>query len=89
MKTTITKKEEQELIASVERGEWKSVKDMEKEIAQHRLIARETMKKDQRINVRLTRHDLTSLKTKAAHEGMPYQTLVASLIHKYVTGQMA
>ena len=54
MKTTITKKEEQELIASVERGEWKPVKDMAKEIARHRLIARETMKKDQRINVRLT-----------------------------------
>jgi len=89
MKTTITKKEEQELIASVERGEWKPVKDMEKEIARHRLIARETMKKDQRINVRLTQHDLVGLKTKAAHEGIPYQTLVASIIHKYVSGQLA
>jgi len=89
MKTTITKKEEQELIASVERGEWKPVKDMKKEIARHRLIARETMKKDQRINVRLTQHDLISLKSKAVHEGIPYQTLVASIIHKYVSGQLA
>jgi len=89
MKTTINKKEEQELIASVERGEWKPVKDMRKEIARHRLIARETMKKDQRINVRLTQHDLISLKAKAAHEGIPYQTLVASLIHKFVSGQLA
>lgn len=88
MKTTLTKKEEQELIASVERGEWKPVKDMKKEIARHRLIARETMKKDQRINVRLTQHDLISLKAKAAHEGIPYQTLVASIIHKFVSGQM-
>ncbi len=89
MKTTITKKEEKELIASVERGEWKPVKDMEKEIARHRLMARETMKKDQRINVRLTRHDLISLKTRAVHEGIPYQTLVTSVLHKYVTGQLA
>jgi predicted DNA binding CopG/RHH family protein len=89
MRTTITKKEEQELVASVERGEWKPVKDMEKEIARHRLIARETMKKDQRINVRLTQHDLVNLKAKAAHEGIPYQTLVASIIHKFVSGQMA
>jgi len=89
MKTTITKKEEQELVASVERGEWRPVKDMGKEIARHRLIARETMKKDQRINVRLTQNDLVSLKAKAAHEGIPYQTLVASIIHKYVSGQLA
>ena len=89
MKITMTKKEEQELIASVERGEWKPVKDMKKEMARHRLIARETMKKDQRINVRLTQRDLIGLKTKAAHEGIPYQTLVASIIHKYVSGQLA
>ena len=89
MKTAMIKKEEQELISSVERGEWKPVKDMGKEIARHRLIARETMKKDQRINVRLTQNDLVSLKAKALHEGIPYQTLVASIIHKYVTGQLA
>jgi len=89
MKTTMTKSEEQELVVSVERGEWKPVNNMKKEIARHRLIARETMKKDKRINVRLTQHDLMALKAKAVHEGMPYQTLVASLIHKYVGGQLA
>jgi len=89
MKTTMTKNEEQELMTSVERDEWKPINDMKKEIARHRLIARETMKKDQRINVRLTQHDLVGLKTKAVHEGIPYQTLVASIIHKYVSGQLA
>ena len=85
----MTKNEEQELMTSVERDEWKPINDMKKEIARHRLIARETMKKDQRINVRLTQHDLVGLKTKAVHEGIPYQTLVASIIHKYVSGQLA
>ena len=89
MKTTMTKNEEQELMTSVERDEWKPINDMKKEIARHRLIARETMKKDQRINVRLTQHDLIGLKAKAVHEGIPYQTLVASIIHKYVSGHLA
>lgn len=89
MKTTLTNKEEKELMGSVERGEWEPVKGMEKEIARHRLMAHETMKKDHRINVRLTQHDLIGLKTRAAREGIPYQTLVASIIHKYVTEQMA
>jgi len=85
----MTKNEEQELMTSVERDEWKPINDMKKEIARHRLIARETMKKDQRINVRLTQHDLIGLKAKAVHEGIPYQTLVASIIHKYVSGHLA
>ena len=87
MKIKLTK-EERELSASIDRGEWKSVKNVDKEILRHRAIARNTLRKDARINIRLTRHDLTSLKTKAVREGMPYQTLVASILHKYLTGQL-
>ena len=81
-------KEEKELSASVERGDWKPVKDMSREIVRHRAIARQTLRKDKRINIRLNQHDLIGLQTKAVREGVPYQTLIASVLHKYVTGQM-
>ena len=89
MKTAFTKKEEKELIASVERGEWKSVKNGNKELLRYQEAARETLKKDARINIRLTKRDFFNLKSKALREGIPYQTLVASIIHKYLTGQLA
>ena len=50
--------------------------------------AEETLKKDKRINIRLSSHDLDGLQRLALHEGMPYQTLVASILHKYVTGRL-
>ena len=88
MKTTLTKKEEHELIASVERGEWRSIKNKEKELLRYREAARETLRKDARINIRITKRDFFNLKSKALREGIPYQTLVASVIHKYLTGQL-
>ena len=84
----MTKKEEKELIASVERGEWNPVNKNEKELQRYREAARETLRKDARINIRLTKRDFFNLKTKALREGIPYQTLVASIIHKYLTGQI-
>jgi predicted DNA binding CopG/RHH family protein len=88
MKTTLTRKEERDLIASVERGEWKSSRDREKNLLRFREIARETLRKDARINIRMTKRDFFHLKSKAIKEGMPYQTLVSSIIHRYRTGQM-
>jgi len=89
MKTILTKKEERELIASVERGEWKPVKNRDKEMLRIKEAARETLRKDARINIRLTKRDFFNLKSKAVREGIPYQTLVSSLIHKYLTSQLA
>ena len=89
MKMILTQKEEKELIKSVESGEWKSVKNREKELSRYREAARETLRKDARINIRLTKRDFFNLKSKALREGIPYQTLVASVIHKYLTGQLA
>ena len=78
--------EEAELIRSVEAGEWGPVKDADLE--KYRDAARATLRKDQRINIRLTKRDLMSLKVIATEEGMPYHTLVASVLHKYVTGRL-
>jgi predicted DNA binding CopG/RHH family protein len=81
-------KEEQELLESIESGEWQSVDNLEDEIKKHREIAKNTLKKDKRINIRLSSNDLQMLKTTALELGMPYQTLVSSILHQYVTGRL-
>jgi predicted DNA binding CopG/RHH family protein len=80
--------EEQELLESIESGEWQSVDNLEDEIKKHREIAKNTLKKDKRINIRLSSNDLQMLKTTAAELGIPYQTLVSSILHQYVTGRL-
>ena len=81
-------KEEQELLESIESGEWQSVDNLEDEIKKHKDIAKNTLKKDKRINIRLSSNDLQMLKTTAVELGMPYQTLVSSVLHQYVTGRL-
>ena len=81
-------KEENELMESVEAGEWKSVADFE-DIKQELVdAAKKTAIKDYRINIRISKRDVEALKTKAMEEGIPYQTLVTSILHKYVTGNL-
>jgi len=80
-------KEEKELLKSYEKGEWKSVKDLGKKKLEYQLYAKNTAAKNKRINIRLTERDLANLKAKSLEEGMPYQTLVASIIHKYISGK--
>lgn len=80
-------KEEKELLKSYENDEWKSIKDFEKRKAEYIKYAKYTTAKNKRINIRLSERDLASLKAKSLEEGMPYQTLVASIIHRYVSGK--
>ena len=79
---------EQELRTAVERGEWRSVKHLEKERARYQGYARAMLKKDRRINIRLSQKDLEALQLLALEEGIPYQTLIASILHKYVSGSL-
>ena len=81
--------EEKELIGSLERDEWKPVDDLEGWKTLLSKTATNALTKDQRINIRITKNDLDSIKLKAAEEGMPYQTLIASIIHKYVNGRLS
>ena len=67
-------REEKKLLASFEKGEWETVKNFEKEKVRARKTAAKTLRKDVRINIRLTSGDLSSLKQIAAYEGLPYQT---------------
>ncbi len=81
-------KEELEILESLENDEWRSVKDLEKEIEKHKQIAKNTIKKDKRINIRISSKDLEKIKTTAVELGLPYQTLISSILHQYVTGRL-
>ena len=81
-------KEEKELLKSFEDGEWKSVSEMNREVVRLQDYATTTFKKDRRINIRISSKDLNSLQKRALEEGIPYQTLVSSILHKYVSGRL-
>ena len=81
-------KYEEEVLAAFESGALLPVATKE-ELDQIRKSACATMTKDQRINIRLSAGDLRDIQVKAMQEGMPYQTLIASVLHKYVTGRLA
>lgn len=80
--------EEEELLSSFENDEWKSVKNLKKEKLNARKTASRTLRKDVRINIRLTSSDVSSIKQIAAYEGLPYQTLISSILHKYAAGHL-
>ncbi len=80
--------EERELGETLERGEWQSVDDSEDAEAEARRYAEATLRKDRRMNIRITERDLRNLKVRAAEEGVQYQTLVTMILHKYITGQL-
>ena len=70
-----------------ETGRLKSVAT-KAELAEFKAAARATATKDRRVNIRLSSDDLNDIRVKALEEGMPYQTLIASVLHKYVTGRL-
>ena len=80
--------EERELLESFERGEWRSVTGREEQFERYREYARSTFRKDMWVNIRMSRKDLDALQTRALEEGIPYQTLMASVLHKYVGGRL-
>jgi predicted DNA binding CopG/RHH family protein len=80
--------EEKDILESYERGEWKQVKGVKREIRKLRTYARNTLQKDKRINIRMSSKDLNQVQVIAAREGIPYQTLISSITHKYVSGYL-
>lgn len=79
---------EQEILGAYEKGRLKSVAT-KGELAKFKAAARATAIKDRRVNIRLSSGDLSDIQVKALEEGVPYQTLIASVLHKYVTGRLA
>jgi predicted DNA binding CopG/RHH family protein len=80
-------KEEKTLLDAVERGEFVS-ELTESRREQLEAIAGNTFRKDKRINIRISNRDLLAVQSKASQEGIPYQTLVSSIIHKYISGSL-
>jgi predicted DNA binding CopG/RHH family protein len=74
--------EEQKQLAEVEAGEYKSVNDLHKVKDQAIIAAKKSLNKTMNINIRLSESDVYRLKSRAAKEGLPYQTLAASLLHQ-------
>lgn len=80
--------EENEILSSFEKNEWKTVKRVEKEKIRAKKTAAKTLRKDVRINIRLSSSDIFHIKQIAAYEGLPYQTLISSVLHKYAAGHL-
>jgi len=78
---------EQDILSAYDKGDLKSIATAS-ELARIRAAARATAIKDKRVNIRLSAGDLNDIQIKALEEGIPYQTLIASVLHKYVTGRL-
>ncbi len=88
MKKPYLDREEEDLMDSLERGEWRSVENLKQEVAKHRQYARNTLRKDARVNIRISSKDLEALQTRAVEDAIPYQTLIASILHRYAAGRL-
>ncbi len=79
---------EKDLLKSVEADEWSSARNKKKESERYQIYARETFRKDRRVNIRLAGRDLEAIQKRAMFEGIPYQTLIASILHKFAAGRL-
>jgi len=88
MKTKLDK-EEKEILESFEKDEWVPVTNFSRRKKELVKYAKNTLKKDKRLNIWISERDLLELQRKAVKEGLPYQTYVSSIIHKFINGTLA
>lgn len=88
MKNYKLDKEEREILRAVEKGEFRRIRNPEKQKKLFQEYARATLDKRRNINIRVSDRDLLKLKAQAAEKGLPYQTLVTSVLHQYSTGAL-
>ena len=79
---------EREILGAYEKGMLVSARPSKAQLAAFRDAARATFIKDRRVNIRLSAADLMDIQARAYEEGVPYQTLIASVLHKYVSGRL-
>ena len=82
------KGEDKEILEAYERGTFKSIPNVKKEIARYREYAKSALRKNKRINIRLSEIDIVHIQRKAVENGLPYQTLISSVLHKYADGNL-
>ncbi|MCK5851822.1 antitoxin [bacterium] len=88
MKKIKLSQEEKDILTSYENDEWVSVPNINEEKIKLQKIAHNTLKKDMRINIRISSKDLNDIKAKAIEEGLPYQSFITSILHKYISGKI-
>ncbi len=81
-------KEEKKIVRAVERGEFRRIPNLEKQKKMYQEYARATLDKTRNINIRVSERDLMKLKARAVEKGLPYQTLVTSVLHQYSSGTL-
>ena len=79
---------EKDILAAYEKGELKSTAPSKARLTKFKAAATATFLKEKRINIRLSTPDLMDIQARALEEGMPYQTLIASVLHKFVSGRL-
>lgn len=79
---------ERQILSAYESGKLKSVVTSDASLRRYREYARATLTKNRRINIRVSTQDVSDIQARAAEEGMPYQTLMASVLHKFATGKL-
>jgi predicted DNA binding CopG/RHH family protein len=79
---------EKAILESVEGGEWRSARGGTRARSRYAQYAKATFRKDRRLNIRISGKDLEAIQKRALEEGLPYQTLIASLLHKYASGRL-
>ena len=89
MNDTALDAEERDILDRFESDEFRSVSDADAEMARAREAARNTFNKTRRVNLRVTERDYALARDRAREEGIPYQTLLSSVIHKYLSGRLA
>lgn len=80
--------EEKDILDSFEQDQWRPAKNRKREVKKLQQYARNTLQKDKRINIRMSSADLDRVRVIATQQGIPYQTLISSIIHKYVSGYL-
>lgn len=80
--------EELDILESFERGEWESTPDFKQRKKELEASADQTLKKNKRVNIRMSERDMMEIKKIANEEGLPYQTLISSILHKYINGRL-
>ena len=81
-------KEEKEILNAYEKGIFSSIPNIKKEVAKYREYAKSTLRKNKRVNIRISERDLIHIQRKAVEEGLPYQTFISSILHKFITGHL-
>ncbi len=81
-------KEEKDILDSVENGEWEQISNFKQEAVRYQEAAEATLRKSKRVNIRMTERDLIHFQKAALHEGLPYQTFISSILHKYINGRL-